>query len=138
MKRFTREELLPLARTQPEVLVKIILAWQEQLAQLEQRVKELEAQLARNSSNSRRPPSSDGLGKPSPKSLRTPSGRAPGGQLHARRRGPSFSVCQSRDRGSPATHPATHGPSSAGDIATGPPTASGRRPAASQRCSLPG
>ena len=80
MKRFTREELLPLARTQPEVLVKIILALQEQLAQLEQRVKELEAQLARNSSNSGRPPSSDGLSKPSPKSLRTPSGRAPGGQ----------------------------------------------------------
>ena len=80
MKLFTREELLPLARSQPEVLVDIILALQERLVQLEQRVQELEAQLARNSSNSGKPPSSDGLSKPSPKSLRTPSGRKPGGQ----------------------------------------------------------
>jgi len=80
MKLFTREELLPLARSHPEVLVDIILALQERLVQLEQRVQELEAQLARNSSNSGQPPSSDGLAKPSPKSLRTPSGSKPGGQ----------------------------------------------------------
>jgi transposase len=77
---FTREELMPLARSQPEALVEIILVLQERLAQLEQRVKQLEAQLARNSQNSNRPPSSDGLSKPNPKSLRTPSGRKPGGQ----------------------------------------------------------
>jgi transposase len=77
---FTREELLPLARSQPEALVEIILVLQERLAQLEQRVKQLEAQLARNSQNSNRPPSSDGLSKPNPKSLRTPSGRKPGGR----------------------------------------------------------
>ena len=63
MKLFTREELLPLARSHPEVLVDIILALQERLVQLEQRVQELEAQLARNSSNSGKPPSSDGLAK---------------------------------------------------------------------------
>jgi transposase len=80
MKLFTREELLPLARSHPEVLVDIILALQERLVQLEQRVQELEAQLARNSSNSGKPPSSDGLNKPSPKSLRESSGRKPGGQ----------------------------------------------------------
>jgi transposase len=80
MKLFTREELLPLARSHPEVLVDIILALQERLVQLEQRVQELEARLARNSSNSGKPPSSDGLSKPSPKSLREPSGRKPGGQ----------------------------------------------------------
>jgi transposase len=80
LKLFTREELLPLARSQPEALVEIILALQAQLVQLEQRVKELETQLARNSSNSGKPPSSDGLSKPSPKSLRTPSGRKRGGQ----------------------------------------------------------
>jgi len=55
MKLFTREELLPLARSHPEVLVDIILALQERLVQLEQRVQELEAQLARNSSNSGKP-----------------------------------------------------------------------------------
>ena len=80
IKLFTREELLPLARSHPEVLVDIILALQERLVQLEQRVQELEAQLARNSSNSGKPPSSDGLSKPGPKSLREPSGRKPGGQ----------------------------------------------------------
>ena len=77
---FTREELMLLARSQPEALVEIILVLQERLAQLEQRVKELEARLARNSQNSSKPPSSDGLGKPTSKSLRTPSGRKPGGQ----------------------------------------------------------
>ena len=80
MKLFTREELLPLARTNPEAMVELFLALQERLVQLEARVKELEGQLARNSSNSARPPASDGLSKPSPKSLRTPSGRKPGGQ----------------------------------------------------------
>ena len=80
MKLFTREELLPLARRQPEVLVDMFLALQQRLVELEQRVKELEGQVARNSSNSGKPPSSDGLSKPSPKSLRTPSGRKPGGQ----------------------------------------------------------
>src|SRR5208283_2597719 len=72
--------LLPLAHSHPEVLVDIILALQERLVQLEERVKELEGQLARNSSNSGKPPSSDALSKPRPKSLRTPSGRKPGGQ----------------------------------------------------------
>ena len=77
---FSREELLTISRSHPEALVEIILALQERLEQLEKRVKELEAQVAKNSRNSNQPPSSDGLSKPSPKSLRTPSGRKPGGQ----------------------------------------------------------
>src|SRR5437870_12652692 len=80
MKLFTREELLPLARSHPEALVDIILALQERLTQLEQGGQKLEAQLARNSSNSGKPPFSDGLSKPNPKSLPSASGRKPGGQ----------------------------------------------------------
>ncbi|WP_425394405.1 DUF6444 domain-containing protein [Actinoplanes subtropicus] len=42
------------------------------------RVAELEARLKQSSSNSSRPPSSDGLAKPSPKSLRPRPGQGPG------------------------------------------------------------
>jgi transposase len=48
---------------------------------LKARVGELQAQVRTNSRNSSKPPSSDGLGKPAPKSLRKPSGRRPGGQV---------------------------------------------------------
>jgi len=41
---------------------------------------ELRRQLGLNSRNSSKPPSTDGLAKPVPKSLRGRSGRKPGGQ----------------------------------------------------------
>src|SRR5215212_7989393 len=59
---------------------RIIEAQAAEIRRLTGRVAELEARLARNSSNSSKPPSSDGLAKPEPKSLRRRTGRRPGGQ----------------------------------------------------------
>ncbi|MBN1511318.1 MAG: IS66 family transposase [Phycisphaerae bacterium] len=47
---------------------------------LRDRVQTLEEQVAKDSHNSHKPPSSDGLAKPKPKSLRPPSERPTGGQ----------------------------------------------------------
>ena len=59
----------------------IIDAQQKQTAALTARVKQLEDRLGKDSHNSSKPPSSDGLAKkPKPKSLRGKSGRPSGGQ----------------------------------------------------------
>jgi len=83
----TRKELLVLAETDPTILVDMVLALQEQVQALQeqvhtlqQRVAELESRLNTNSANSNKPPSSDGLAKPKPKTLRKRTGRKPGGQ----------------------------------------------------------
>jgi transposase len=51
-----------------------------QVTALQAKVMELEARLAQNSRNSSKPPSSDGLSKPKPKSLRKAGQRPKGGQ----------------------------------------------------------
>lgn len=72
-----RESLLSLIQHQAEQieLLKV------QNAALQARVDKLEAQLAKNSSNSNQPPSSDGLKKPQPKSRREKGKRKSGGQV---------------------------------------------------------
>ena len=61
-------------------LFDIIEAQQAQITELTERIKVLEARLNQNSSNSNLPPSSDGPGKPKPKSLRKKSRKKRGGQ----------------------------------------------------------
>jgi transposase len=76
-----------LAQLDKEELITIILALQEQVQELQRTVAEqaaeiqkLRDQLAKNSRNSGKPPSSDGLKKPRTRNLRRKSGRRSGGQ----------------------------------------------------------
>lgn len=55
-------------------------SFQPKVESLEREVAELKCRLSQNSRNSSKPPSSDGLNKPKPQSLREKSGRSPGGQ----------------------------------------------------------
>jgi transposase len=74
-----------------EELAALVVELRAENLRLQARIAELEVRLGQNSRNSSRPPSSDGLDKPEPKSLRKRSGRKPGGQP-GRRGG---TLCQS-------------------------------------------
>src|SRR5674476_1324994 len=74
-------ELVSVLGQQLSTLKEEVTALREENRALKARVGELEAQVRTNSRNSSKPPSSDGLGKPAPKSLRKASGRRPGGQV---------------------------------------------------------
>ncbi|MBW6504725.1 IS66 family transposase [bacterium] len=97
----TREEALAIYHAGPETVVRVLLEMdarihdalraidglEQQVRDLtlrldasEQRVKHLEDQLAKNSRNSSKPPSTDGFQKPAPRSLREKSARPSGGQ----------------------------------------------------------
>lgn len=77
-------DLSQLSHAQKDEL--ILALWQQvqslsaALADMQAQVKQLQGQLAQNSRNSSRPPSSDGLAKPAPKSLRVSGQRPTGGQ----------------------------------------------------------
>src|SRR5512143_4223347 len=63
-----------------EELAALVVALQARIIEQDAEIAELKRQLAASSRNSSKPPSSDGLDKPAPKSLRGRSGRKPGGQ----------------------------------------------------------
>jgi transposase len=63
-----------------EELAALVVAQAAEIERLTARVAELERRLGLTSRNSSRPPSSDGLVKPPPRSLRKRDGRRPGGQ----------------------------------------------------------
>jgi len=90
----TREEAEAIYDAGKETVVRVLLDMDRRIHALERqvhdlslrldaserRVRQLEEQVAKDSHNSSKPPSSDGLAKPKPKSLRAPSTRPTGGQ----------------------------------------------------------
>ena len=68
----------PLSVVEKDALIRTLFA---QVRMLTAKVAELEGRLAQNSRNSSKPPSSDGLHKLKPKSLRVPNQHSRGGQL---------------------------------------------------------
>jgi transposase len=83
----TQLSLSQLNHTEKDAL---ILTMQQQMAVLQQMVAQLQARRNMNSRNSSKPPSSDGLNKPAPKSLRVAGQRPTGGQKGH----PGSTLCQ--------------------------------------------
>ena len=73
--KLSREEIMKMEK---EEIIDILFGVIEKLSE---KINALEARMNQNSQNSSKPPSSDGYGKPTPKSLREHSGKKPGGQV---------------------------------------------------------
>jgi len=87
VKELSKAEALHIIRDNPDQAADMLVALThsvnllvERVTELTEKVAVLELRVAKNSSNSSKPPSSDGYNKPSPKSLRTITGRKSGGQ----------------------------------------------------------
>ena len=76
----SEEEIQSIYRQGEEAVITLVMALLKINSDHEERFKRLEDQIAKNSSNSNKPPSRDGLSKPSPKSLRKRHGKKSGGQ----------------------------------------------------------
>ena len=71
------KEINPAYEEGPEAVLKL---FQDIFVTLAERIQKSEDQLAKNSRNSGKPPSSDGFDKPAPRSLRKRSRKRSGGQ----------------------------------------------------------
>jgi transposase len=76
----TPEEIRAVYHEGEEAVLALVIELQTMLSTLAARLQALEDQQAKNSHNSSQPPSSDGLKKPRPRSLRAPSGKKAGAQ----------------------------------------------------------
>ena len=78
-------DLTQLSHSQKDDLIRVLWSMLQgqakQIAALQAQVVELQSRLNKNSRNSSKPPSSDGLNKPAPKSLRIAGQKPSGGPL---------------------------------------------------------
>jgi transposase len=77
----TEEEIRVAVREGEDAVVALVSSLVEAIVLLSAEVQALRDQIAKNSRNSGKPPSSDGLKKPRTRSLRRPSGKKSGGQV---------------------------------------------------------
>lgn len=76
----TEDEIRQAYHQEEDAVVALFYELMENVCILAESVQKMEDRLAKNSSNSDKPPSSEGLNKPAPKSLRKRSGKKSGGQ----------------------------------------------------------